>query len=131
MKQFFILFFLFVSFFSISCSIIQPSISEKYQPLGVAVLTANGLLMVEYPENKPENINPNDYKNLLKEDYNILYERLLPFKVQIKKLDNNYIVKVYDRNLLVLTDWLCTEGRIDCWGYNHECNPDTIKNICD
>ena len=122
-------FFLFL-FFSVSCSVIKSSLSEEYQPLGTAVLTANGILMTEYPVNKPEYINQNDYKNLLKEDYDILYQRLLPFEVQIKKSNNNYIVKVFDENLLILTDWLCTENRIDCWSYNQECNPDTIEIKC-
>jgi len=122
-------FFLFL-FFSVSCSVIKSSLSEEYQPLGTAVLTANGILMSEYPEIKPEYINQNDYKNLLKEEYDILYQRLLPFEVQIKKSENNYIIKVYDGNLLILSDWLCTENRIDCWSYNQECDPDTIDIKC-
>lgn len=130
MKRSIIICVLFISFFIISCSVIKPSLSEEYQPLGTAVLTANGILMTEYPENKPEYINQSDYKNLLKEDYDILYQRLLPFDVQIKKSNNNYIVKVFDGNLLILTDWLCTENRIDCWSYNEECNPDTIEIKC-
>ena len=130
MKQVFILSFLLISFLTISCSVIKSSISEEYQPLGTAVLTANGLLMVEYPENKPEYINQNDYKLLLKEDYKILYEKLLPYEVQVKKSENNYIVSVFDGNKLILTDWLCTEGRIDCWSFNQECNPDTIQIKC-
>jgi hypothetical protein len=130
MKHRIIISFLFISFFIISCSAIKPSLSEVYQPLGTAVLTANGLLMVEYPEIKPEYINQNDYKNLLKEDYDILYQRLLPFEVQIKKSENNYIIKVFECNLLILTDWLCTENKIDCWSYNQECNPDTLIVNC-
>lgn len=131
MKHSIFISFLLVSFFTISCSIIKPSLSEEYQPLGTAVLTANGILMTEYSEDKPEYINQNDYKNLLKEDYDILYQRLLPFDVQIKKLENNYIVKVFDGNLLILTDWLCTENRIDCWSYDQECDPEKLVIECD
>jgi hypothetical protein len=116
-----------------SCTIICLNPDEKYQPLGTAVLTANGLLLVKYPQDRPESIQENEYKDLLKEDYKIIYNRLLPYLVQIKKdkLSNNFIVSVFDGQKLILTDWLCTEGRIDCWSYNGECYPDKIQINCD
>lgn len=131
MKNIITLSFILLALFMYSSCYIQPIIDEKYQPLGTAVLTANGLLMVVYPEDRPDHINQNEYKILLKEDYELMYERLLPYLVQIKKVDNNFIVSVFDGDLLILTDWLCTEGRIDCWNYNAECNPDTIEINCD
>jgi hypothetical protein len=104
---------------------------EKYQPLGTAVLAANDLLLVKYSHDRPEQISESEYKNLLKEDYQPMYERLLPFSVEIKKSDDNYIVRVYDEEILILTDWLCTESRIDCWSYNRECTPDDLQIECD
>jgi len=106
---------------------------EKYQPLGVAVLAANDQLLVKYPhpQDRPEYIQGDEYKALLKENYKPMYDRLLPYLVKIKKIDDNYIVSVFDGQKLILTDWLCTEGRIDCWSYNGECNPDTLKVKCD
>ncbi len=106
---------------------------EKYQPLGGAVLAANDQLLVKYPhpQDRPEYIQEKEYKDLLKENYKPMYDRLLPYSVKIKKVDDNYVVSVFDGQKLILTDWLCTEGYIDCWSYNGECNPDTYKVKCD
>jgi hypothetical protein len=103
---------------------------DKYQPVGTAVMTANGLLLVKYPYGIPESYPENDYKNLLREDYKPMYEHLQPYRVKIQKVDGNFIARVYDGNLIILTDWSCTEGRIDCWSYNKECNPDTLHVLC-
>jgi hypothetical protein len=110
-----------------SCS----TIDEKYQPLGTAVLAANDLLLAKYSQDRPECIQEREYKELLKENYKPMYDRLLPYLVQIKRTDNNYIVTVLDGQTLILTDWLCTEGYIDCWSYNGECIPGTLKVECD
>ena len=116
-----------LSLFLYSCS----TIDEKYQPLGTAVLAANDLLVVKYPQERPEYIQENEYKELLKENYKPMYDKLLPYFVQIKRTNNNYIVRVYDGKILILTDWLCTERYLDCWSYNGECNPETLKVECD
>jgi hypothetical protein len=107
------------------------NVDEKYQPLGTAVLAANDLLLVKYSQDRFEYIEGNEYKDLLKENYKPMYDRLIPYLVQIKKIDNNFIVSVFDDQKLILTDWLCTEGRIDCWSYNGECHPATLKVKCD
>jgi hypothetical protein len=104
---------------------------EQYQPVGTAVLQASSLLIVKYPQGIPDNYAGEDYKNLLKENYKTLYERIKPYNAVVKKKDNRFIIQVYDGNLLILTDWGCTEGRIDCWNYNNECNPDTLHIQCD
>lgn len=121
----------FLSLFICSCSIMLLNVDEKYQPLGTAVLAANDLLLVKYSQVRPEYIQENEYKNLLKESYKPMYDRLLHYLVKIEKTDINYIVRVFDGQTLILTDWLCTEGRIDCWSYNSECNPETLKVKCD
>jgi hypothetical protein len=123
--------FFLVSLFIYSCSSVQLNVDEKYQPLGTAVLAANDLLLVKYSQDQPEYISGDEYKELLKESYKPMYDRLLPYLVEIKKTDNNYIVRVLDGHKLILTDWLCTEVRIDCWSYNGECNPETLKVKCD
>ena len=123
--------FFLLSLFLYSCSSILLNVDEKYQPLGTAVLAANDLLIVKYSQDRPEYIQENEYKELLKENYKPMYDRLLPYLVQIKKTNNNYVVSVYDDQILILTDWLCTEGYLDCWSYNGECNPETLKVECD
>jgi hypothetical protein len=123
--------FLLSVFVLFSCSTFQVNPDEKYQPLGPAVLAANGLLLIEYPHTCPEDMSGDDYKGLLKEGYSPMYDRLLPYSVRIQSRDGNCTVSVFDGQKLILTDWLCTEGRIDCWSYNSECNPDTIKITCD
>lgn len=114
-----------------SCCYVKINQDEKYQPLGTAVLAANDLLLVKYSQGQSEYIQGDDYKELLKENYTPMYDRLLPYIVQIKRINNNFIVSVFDDQKLILTDWLCTEGRIDCWSYNEECNPDKLKVKCD
>jgi len=124
------LFYIIIIFSITSCYIFQGNLDEKYQPLASPVLTANGLLMVEYPYGIPDTVSSDNYKSLLKEDYKNLYETILPYIVKIKRLNKGFIVKVYQNNFLVLTDWSCTENRIDCWNYNGQCNPDTVKINC-
>jgi hypothetical protein len=114
-----------------SCSGLQVKPDEKYQPLGPAVLAANGLLLIEHPHDCPEDMSGDDYKGFLKEDYSPMYDRLLPYSVRIQTKDGDCIVTVFDGQKLIFTDWLCTEGRIDCWSYNGECNPDTARVTCD
>lgn len=131
MKTYFnVITFLLSVFVLFSCSGLQVKLDEKYQPLGTAVLAANGLLLIEHPHDCPENMSGDDYKGLLKENYRPMYDRLLPYLVRIETRDGNCTVSVFDDQTLILTNWLCTEGRIDCWSYNGECNPDTIKVKC-
>ncbi len=118
-------------FVLLGCSSLRVSTDEKYQPLGTAVLAANGLLMIEHPHDCPENMSGDVYKNFLKEDYRPMYEKLRPYSVQIKTKDGKCILTVFDEKAAILTDWLCTEGRIDCWQYNGECNPDNLNVKCD
>jgi len=118
-------------FFLLGCNSLCVSTDEKYQPLGTAVLAANGLLMIEHPYDCPENVSGDDYINLLKEDYRPMYEDLRPYTVQIKTINNKCVISVSDKQMAIFTDWLCTEGRIDCWQYNGECNPDTLNVKCD
>ncbi|MBU1053046.1 MAG: hypothetical protein KKC46_04350 [Proteobacteria bacterium] len=126
-----IIIFILLSLFICSCSSIQLNYDEKYQPLGTAVLTANDFLMVKYYKDRPEFVQEKEYKDLLKESYKPMYDRLLPHSVEIKNTANSFIVSVSDGKKLILTDWLCTEGRIDCWSYNGECNPETVNVECD
>jgi hypothetical protein len=104
---------------------------DQYQPIGTAVLQASSLLIVQYPEGIPDNYPGEDYKNLLKDNYKSMYENIQPYRATIQKKDNRFIVQVYDGNLLILTDWGCTEGRIDCWSYNSECKAETLHVQCD
>ncbi len=120
-----------ICFLTCSCSIIQLNLDEKYQPLGTAVLTANDLLLAKYPKERPQYVSQEEYKNLLKENYLPLYDRLYVYPVKIKTVNNNFVVSIYDGDKLILTDWLCTEGYIDCWSYNNECNLNTIKIECE
>ena len=117
--------------FVYSCSSIQVNKDEKYQPVGTAVLTADGLFLVKYSQNQPASVPGDDYKDLLKEDYQRLYNRLAPYDVRVEKAADGYVVSVFDGDRLILADWLCTEGRIDCWVYNGECDPGTISVNCD
>lgn len=126
-----IIIFFFLSLFIHSCCMVQVNLDEKYQPLGTAVLAANNLLLVKYSQNRPEYIQENEYKDLLKENYKPMYDRLLPYLVKLKMTDNNFIVSVFDGENLILTDWLCTEGRIDCWSYNDKCDPEALTIECD
>ena len=103
----------------------------KYQPLGPAVLAANNKLMVLYPQGPPDNYSGEDYKNLLKGSNQTSYDRLQPYRVTVQKLANKFKVSVFDGSTLVLTDWSCTEGKIDCWSYKNECLPDTMHVQCD
>jgi len=121
---------LFLALLLSSCSSIQTSIDEKYQPLGTAVLAANDLFIVKYYSDNPVSVSGTEYKELLKESYIPMYERLAPYIIQIEKKANTFIVFVYDDELLILKDWLCTEGRIDCWCYNEECDPDEFDVEC-
>jgi len=130
-KYFNVITFLVSVFILFSCSVHRVKLDEKYQPLGTAVLGANGLLLIENPHDCPENISGDNYKGLLKEDYRPMYNRLLPYSVRIQERDGKCTVSVFDDQTLILTDWLCTEGYVDCWSYNGECNPDTIKVKCD
>jgi hypothetical protein len=103
----------------------------KYQPLGTAVLAANDQLMVQFPQGPPDNYSGEDYKNLLKENYQPSYERLQAYRVTVQKLADKFKVSVFDGDLLILTDWSCTYGKIDCWSYKKECLPDTMHIQCD
>jgi hypothetical protein len=110
----------------------QPeNLDLKYQPLGTVVLTANNLLMVQYHQGLPDNYSGEDYKNILKEKNQLMYQRLQPYRVTVQKLADKFKVSVFDGNTLVLTDWSCTEGKIDCWSYKNECLPDTMHVPCD
>lgn len=120
-----------LSTFIYSCSFMLLSADEKYQPLGGAVIQANRLLLVNYSSIQLKNIQGDEYKNLLKEDYKLMYDRLLPYSVQLNFVDNNWTVRVSDGQKIILTDWLCTKGYIDCWSYNGECSPDTLVVKCD
>lgn len=122
-----ILLCLFIS----SCSSIEINYDEKYQPVGTAVLTANDLLLAKYSKDRSEFVQEKEYKDLLKEDYKPMYDRLVPYSVQIKNTADNFIVSVSDGKTLILTDWLCTEGCIDCWSYNGECIPESLNVECD
>ena len=103
---------------------------QNYQPLGTAVLTANNLLMVKYPEGPPDNYSADEYKNLLKEDYQIMYDRLQPYQIKVERQRTNFIVDIYDKGQLILKDASCTETRIDCWVYKRQCNPSTFNVPC-
>ncbi len=129
MKIYLNIFFSLLLIIEMSCCTIERP-DDKYQPVGTAVLTANNLLSVKYPQGLPENYPGEDYKNLLKENYQPMYERLKPYRVLIQKITDKFKVSVFDRNTPVLTDWSCTEGRIDCWTYNKECIPDTLAVEC-
>ena len=120
-----------ISFFVFGCSCSKVDDGLKYQPLGTAVLTANNLLMVQYPQGPPDNYSGEEYKNLLKENYQPQYQSLQPYRVILQKLANKFKVSVFDGSTLVLTDWSCTEGKIDCWSYKNECIPDTMHIQCD
>ena len=108
----------------------QQNSDDKYQPLGIVIMTTNGLLMVKYPQGIPDNVSDTEYKELLKVNYNSFYEMLLPYQLKIKKKDKAFFVSVFDGKTLVLTDWSCTEDRIDCWNYNGQCNPDKLYTPC-
>ena len=125
-----ILFLFLLILFINSCSSMKVDLGEKYQPLGTAVLAADSLLLAKYPH-KLECIQENEYKELLREDYTPMYDRLFSYSVKTKPADNSCVVSVFDGEVLILTDWLCTEGRIDCWSYNGECNPEELKVECD
>ena len=121
---------LLISFF-INAYDCNEDLDARYQLIGPAVLSANNLLMVQYPQGPPENYSGEDYKNLLKSDYRPMYQKLQPYRVVIQKLGDKFKVHVFDGNTLVLTDWSCTEGRIDCWSYNKQYLADTMKIKCD
>jgi hypothetical protein len=112
------------------CAEFRTNKDDKYQPLGEAVITANRLLMLDYPQGIPKNFSSDDYKHLLKEDNKSMYEILQPYRVEVQKKDKNFITRVYDGNILVLVDWSCTEIKIDCWTYDGKCNPDTMHIRC-
>jgi hypothetical protein len=120
-----------IPFFVFGCCCSKADLDQKYQPLGPAVLMANNQLMVQYPQGPPDNYSGDDYKNLLKGNYQKSYERLQPYRVTILKMVNKFKVSVFDGSTLVLTDWSCTEGKIDCWSYKKECLPDTMHIQCD
>jgi len=122
---------LLLFFALVSCSDLQVRADEKYQPLGPAVLAANGLLLIDHPNDCPEDMSGDDYKGLLKEDYRPMYDRLVPYTVRIASRGGNCTVSVFDGQQLIVTDWLCTEGRIDCWSYNGECDPGKTTVTCD
>lgn len=100
-----------------SCTTISESIDEKYQQIAPAVLTANGILEVKYAEDSNIVVDGTIYKNYLKEDYKASYETLIDYDIQVKMDETNFIIYVYDDDLLILKDWLCTSNRIDCWPY--------------
>lgn len=120
--------FVVILFITVSCS--APTNNENYQEIASPVITANGLLMVKYPQGIPEIVSSQEYKELLKEDYTLLYDILTPYDVKIQKSGNHFKVAVYHSSQQVLFDLSCTENRIDCWVYNGDCNPDTLKVDC-
>ena len=122
--------FLVLMLLFLSCCTSQTNSDEEYQPLGTAVLTANDILIAQFPHGPPEHFMGMNYVNLLKEDYQSIYERLKQYTVKIDRIDSNFKVTVYDENTLILTDWSCTQGYIDCWSYNGECDPDTLQVDC-
>jgi hypothetical protein len=103
---------------------------HNYQPLGTAVLTANDLLIAEYPEGPPANFSSDDYKDLLKKDYHVMYDRLQPYQIKVEHRGNNFIVDLYDSGRLIMKDASCSETRIDCWVYKQECDPTTFHVPC-
>jgi hypothetical protein len=112
-----------------SCSNSQV-MDEKYQPLGAAVLAANRLVSVKYPHGLTEEISKEKYLSFLSDEFKSKYDLLEPYYIQVNKMNDWFIVQVFDGNKLILTDYACTESRIDCWCYNGECNPDTLNINC-
>jgi hypothetical protein len=103
---------------------------DEYQAVGPAVLQANRLLLVLQSHGQPGGYSEKEYKNLLYEDYKPMYDRLQPYRIQIQKIDSNFIVQVYDYDLLILTDCSRTGNRIECWNYKDPCDPDSVKARC-
>ena len=122
-----VLFILAVSAFGCCCA--EGSVDD-YQSIGPAVLQANRMLLVQYPGGLPAGFTENNYKNILQVDYQPMYERIKPYSVQIQKTGSNFLVQVYDCDLLILTDCSLTENRIECWNYKAECNADSVKAHC-
>lgn len=120
----------FIGFLLITVSCCTTINNDKYQEIASPIITANGLLMVKYPQGIPAEVSGQEYKELLKENYSILYDKLNPYDVKIYKSGTFFKVAVYYDKLQVLLDLSCTQNRIDCWVYNGECNPDTLKVDC-
>ena len=114
-----------------SCSIFRENLDEKYQPLATPILSANGLLIVQFPEGLTSTVSGDDYKLLLKDGYENLYEIVLPYEVIVEPDEKYFKVSVFDGETLILTDWSCTENRIDCWSYNDDCQPENLQIECD
>lgn len=102
-----------------------------YQPIGTAVLTANGFLIAAYPDGLTEPVDIAEYKrSLLEEGYQELYQALLPMSISIQPRGKHFIVKVLEDGAPVLYDVSCTESRLDCWLYRGQCSPDTLVVPC-
>lgn len=121
--------FVIILFITVSCC--APINKENFQEIAAPVITANGLLMVKYPQGIPEIVSGQKYKDMLKEDYSLLYDILTPYDVKIQKSGKHFKVAVYYGSQQVLLDLSCTQRRIDCWIYNGECDPLTLKVDCD
>lgn len=105
-------------------------LDARYQPIGPAVMQANRLLMLDFPDGPPPGYTGEQYKTLLKEEYPPLYEKIEPFTVEVIKTGSRFLVKVFDKNTMVLMDAACTESRLDCWVYKNECDPDSFAVSC-
>jgi hypothetical protein len=103
---------------------------DVYEPLGTVVLVANGLLLAQYPHGIPAAYPDSSYKNLLRKGYKSMYARLKPYHLELQKNDSTFIVRLFDGKRLVLTDWSCTEEKIDCWNYKGECEGVALKAPC-
>jgi hypothetical protein len=104
---------------------------EYYQPIGTAVLTANGFLIADYPEGLSDPVDIDAYKQSLQDEgYDELYAKILPLDIRITPVDSYFMVEVYEDGDLILYDISCTESRPDCWTYRGQCNPDTLGVVC-
>jgi hypothetical protein len=104
---------------------------EYYQPLGTAVLTANGFLIADNPAGLATAPDVTTYKSSLRDEgYDDLYNAILPMNVTIIPQDGYFRVEVREGDKLILVDISCTESRPDCFTYDGRCNPDTLGVWC-
>lgn len=103
---------------------------KSYHKIGPAVTTANGLLMVGYPNGLNRPISGEEYKTLLEKEHSTLYERIEPYTVMVEPVRQLFVVKVYDGDKLILIDASCTEDRIDCWVLENQCTPESFSVPC-
>lgn len=92
--------------------------NRNYYELGPAILQASSLFLTIETDQLPEKIDGIYYKSLLKDEYENLYLSLVPFYIEIEKIENDYLVKLYDGDKLVLTDLTATEGKLDNWEFD-------------